>query len=180
VLRWFSPLVVGLALVAAGCGSSSSTSETTTTTETVTESTTTETTTTGETTTSGETTTEASGNGSGASGLPSANCIQAVTAFGVLGQAAAGAAGANTDQSLSTFEKYADAAPEEIRADLKTLASGYAAYIKTLTQLGIKQGETPNAEQIAKLAKASEAFNTSDFQAASQHWDAWVAKNCKQ
>jgi hypothetical protein len=58
------------------------------------------------------------------------------------------------------------------------LAAGYAAYLEVWNELGVTQGEQLSADQIAKLATASEAFNTSEFQAASADWDAWVADNC--
>ena len=84
----------------------------------------------------------------------------------------------DANDSLESFQAFADNAPDEIKDDLQVLATGYAAYIKTVSELGLKQGEVPNAAQIAALAKASEGFNTSEFQAASEHWDAWVATNC--
>ena len=154
MLRLFSILLVALTLVVAGCGGGNDSSTATTTEETTTD-------------------TETS-----AAGIPSADCLQAVSAFGVLAQAAAAAAGVDANDSLESFQAFADNAPDEIKDDLQVLAPGYAAYIKTVSELGLKQGEVPNAAQIAALAKASEGFNTSEFQAASEHWDAWVATNC--
>jgi len=160
--------VLALSVVGAGCGGGddeSSASGDTTATETVTEDTT------------EETTTEETETETDISGIPSADCLQAVSAFGVLAQAAAGAGG-DADESLQTFQAFADSAPDEVQDDLQVLASGYAEYIRTLSELGLEQGEVPNADQIAALEKASEKFNTSEFQAASQNWDAWIADNC--
>jgi hypothetical protein len=170
VLRWLSILLVALALVVAGCGGGDDEAAgdtTATVTETATEETTTEETTTGEDT-SGAT-----------SGLPSADCLQAATAFSALAAAAAGVAGADPDESLKSFEAYADSAPEEIQDDILVLARGYAAYLEVWTKLGVKQGEQLSNDQIAELAKASEAFNTPEFQAASTSWDTWSAENCQ-
>ena len=178
MLRRLSILLVALvvAIAAAGCGGGdNSASGDTTTTETITE----DTTTTDETTTD-ETTTESSGDTNGdVSGFPSADCIQAATAFSALAAAAAGAqSSGDSNDSLQNFENFADEAPDEIKGDIRVLAAGYAAYLKVWNELGLKQGEVPDAGQIAKLAKASESFNTSEFQAASTHWDSWVASNC--
>jgi hypothetical protein len=174
-MRWLTIVIVALALALAGvgCGGSNqesaatteaAVSEETTTDESATESTTDETTTEGETEPSGA--------------FASADCLQAMTAFGVLAQAAASVAGVDPGDSLQTFQEFTDNAPGEIQDDLKVLATAYGAYIQTLNDLGLKQGETPNADQIAALSKASEPFNTSEFQTASQNWDDWIATNC--
>ena len=154
---------IAFALVGVGCGGSDD-SAATTDTATLTESTTEETTT--------------DDTESSAAGFPSADCLKAVSAFGVLAQAAAAAAGVDANDSLASFQAFADNAPDEIKDDLQVLASGYAAYIKTLSDLGLKQGEVPNADQTAALATASAAFSTSEFQTASDHWNAWLATNC--
>jgi len=171
-MRWLpiAVAVAAFALVGAGCGGDEESSADT---DTVVA---TDTSATDETTTD-ETTTEETETETDISGIPSADCLQAVSAFGVLAQAAAGAGG-DADESLQTFQAFADSAPDEVRDDLQVLASGYAEYIRTLSELGLEQGEVPNADQIAALEKASEKFNTSEFQAASQNWDAWIADNC--
>jgi hypothetical protein len=169
-MRWLTVVVAALALslAAVGCGGSdesAATTDTATLTESTTEETTTEETTTDDTETS-------------AAGFPSADCLKAVSAFGVLAQAAAAAAGVDANDSLASFQAFADNAPDEIKDDLQVLASGYAAYIKTLSDLDLKQGDVPNADQTAALATASQAFSTSEFQTASDHWNAWLATNC--
>jgi hypothetical protein len=174
VLRLFSILLVALALVVAGCGGGDdeaggdTTATVTGTTDTTDESTTEETTT--------DATSEDTDDG--VSGFPSGDCLEAVTAFGVLAQAAAAASGVDADESLQSFQEFADNAPDEIQDDLEVLTSAYAEYIQTLSELGLEQGEVPDADQIAELTRASEAFNTSEFQAASENWDAWLATNC--
>lgn len=173
MLRWFSILIVALALVAAGCGGGDEEAGGDTT-ATVTETTDT----TGTDTTTDETT-ETTDTDDGTTGVPSADCIQAATAFSGLAAASAGVAGVDPGDSLETFEGFADSAPEEIQDDILVLAKGYAAYLEVWTKLGVKQGEQLSNDQIAELAKASEAFNTSEFQAASTSWDTWVAENCQ-
>jgi hypothetical protein len=177
VLRWLSILVVALALVAAGCGGGddeSSASGDTTTTETVTEDTTTDETT-------DDTTTDESGDdtSSGSSGFPSEDCLQAATAFSALAAAAAGAqSSGDSSDALQNFEDFANEAPDEIKDDIDVLAAGYAAYLKVWNELGVEQGEQLSNDQIAKLAAASEAFNSTEFQAASANWDSWTTANC--
>src|SRR4051794_37186050 len=71
------------------------------------------------------------GNGSG--GALTARCQAAATAMAkavaATGQAFTGG-GKDLDQSVKAIEAYADAAPSEIRADLKKVAEGYAKYVK--------------------------------------------------
>jgi hypothetical protein len=176
VLRWLSILVVALALVAAGCGGGDdeAAGDSTATVTEATETTDTETTT-------DEMTTDESGDDTSGdiSGFPSADCLRAATAFSALAAAAAGVqTSGDSSESLQNFEDFANEAPDEIKDDISVLAAGYAAYLEVWNELGVTQGEQLSADQIAKLATASEAFNTSEFQAASADWDAWVADNC--
>ena len=173
-MRWLTIVlaVLALAVVGAGCGGGDDEAGGDTTVVI------TETTDTTDESTTDETTTDESDTDSGASGFPSGDCLQAVSAFGVLAQAAASAAGVDADDSLQTFQAFTDNAPDEIKDDLQVLASAYAEYIKTLSELGLEQGEVPDAGQIAALTQASEGFSSSEFQAASDNWNAWLSANC--
>ena len=42
----------------------------------------------------------------------------------------------------------------------------------------LKPGETPSAEQIAKLATLSKSLNTPKLQQATQHLAAWGSSHC--
>ena len=171
-MRWLAVLVMALALVAAGCGGgddSAASDETTTTETTTTESTaTTET----STDTSGSTTT-------GAFDWTSEDCQSLVKAFVGL-SAAVGAASSGQDVSteVEAFAKYADEVPEDIRADVQTLAGAYDEFISKLKDIGYTPGQVPTAEQVQQLQEASKSVGGQEVQAASERLNAWTTENC--
>jgi len=177
LLRRLSILLVAVVLViaAAGCGGGddSSASGDTTTTETSMEEMTT-----GETTESTETDTATD---TGASfNWASEDCQNLVKAYIGL-SAAIGAASTGQDVSgdVEAFAKYVDEVPEEIKADVQTLAGAYSTFLDELKGLGLQPGQVPSADQIQALDKASKELGTSDIQAASDRMNAWTTANCK-
>ena len=168
-MRWLALVVVSFALVAAGCGGGSDESATTTTTESTTTETTTDET---STATSGDTTT------AGTFNWTSKDCQSLVKAYVGL-SAAVGAASTGQDVSpqIEQFSKYVDEVPEEIRADVKTIASAYGEFATKLKDLGYKPGDVPTAEQLQQLQAASDSLG-SDVQAAGERVGAWTSKNC--
>jgi hypothetical protein len=167
-MRWLSILVLALALVAAGCGGGdddSSASGDTTVEETTT------------TDTSGDTTTN---DGSGATDdfdFASEDC-QALLGVGATIAAAFSASGgsnANTDE----LENLADKVPDEIKADVETLAQAFSAYAAKLQDIGIEAGATPTAEQVQELQTAIASLDQDELTAASQRIEAWAQENCQ-
>jgi hypothetical protein len=184
-----STLVLGatalavLAFVAAGCGGGSkeSAATTTTTEETVpatTEAVTTEAVTT-EATTTAPATTEATTTTSNLGGLASTkNCRE----LAELGQKFSAAfTGAANAQDLKTearlLKEFADRTPSDIRADFEVLAD-YMTKVADAAG-GLKPGQTPNAQTLAKLQKLSAEIDQAKLTAASTHISAWVQKNCR-
>jgi hypothetical protein len=185
-MRRMSTLVFGatalavLAFVAAGCGGGGSkeSAATTTTEETVpatTEAATTEATTTLAPATVATTPTTTSNLG----GLATAkNCRE----LAQLGQkfSAALTGGANA-QDLKTearvLKEFADRTPSDIRADFEVLAD-YMTKVADAAG-GLKAGQTPNAQTLAKLQKLATEIDQAKLTAASKHISAWVQKNCK-
>lgn len=166
-MRWLSILVLALALVAAGCGGGdddSSASDTTTVEETTTE----------ETTDDGTAT-------SGDFDFADEDCRGLVAAFLGVSQAFAAAAGgsdAELQEQAEAFSEFADDVPEEIRADVQTLADAYGQYIDVLQDAGLQPGELPTAEQAQQLQDALQAVGTADVTAASERLGTWTTENC--
>ena len=170
-MRWLSILVLALALVAAGCGGGdddSSASDTTTVEETTTE----------------ETTEETTDDGTATSGdfdFADEDCRGLVAAFLGVSQAFAAAAGgsdAELQEQAEAFSEFADDVPEEIRADVQTLADAYGQYIEVLQDAGLQPGELPTAEQAQQLQDALQAVGTADVTAASERLGTWTTENC--
>lgn len=170
-MRWLSILVLALALVAAGCGGGdddSSASDTTTVEETTTE----------------ETTEETTDDGTATSGdfdFADEDCRGLVAAFLGVSQAfAAAAGGSNEDlqEQAEAFSEFADDVPEEIRADVQTLADAYGQYLDVIQEAGIQPGEIPTAEQAQELSDALQAVGTADVTAASERLGTWTTENC--
>jgi hypothetical protein len=166
-MRWLSILVLALALVAAGCGGGdddSSASDTTTVEETTTE----------ETTDDGTAT-------SGDFDFADEDCRGLVAAFLGVSQAfsaAAGGSDAELQEQAEAFSEFADNVPEEIRADVQTLADAYGQYIDVLQDAGLQPGELPTAEQAQQLQDALQAVGTADVTAASERLGTWTTENC--
>ena len=176
-MRWLAFLVLAIALAAAGCGGGSSESAATTET-TTTETTTTETTTT-ESTSTESTSTDTSGNTSGTFKWTSRDCQNLVKAFVGL-SAAVGAASSGQDVSsdVEQFAKYVDEVPDEIQADVKTIAGAYNEFVTKLKDIGYKPGQVPTADQIQQLQDASQSMGDPAVRAASDRLSAWTTKNC--
>jgi hypothetical protein len=170
-MRWLTILVLALALalVAAGCGGGDD-----------------------ESSASGDTTIEETGtdtitvedDGSGATGdfdFANEDCRALAAAYLEVSQALAAAAGGSSEglqEQAEAFSQYADDVPEEIRADVQTLADAYGQYIDVLQDAGLQPGEIPSAEQAQQLQLALQAVGTADVTAASERLGAWTTENC--
>jgi len=171
-MRWLSILVVALALVAAGCGGGddeSAASDETTVEETLTE------------TTTDETTTEDAGTDTDADfNFADEDCRSLVAAFVAVGSAFSSAAGGSDElaDQAEAFAQFADDVPEEIRADVQTLADAYGQYVDVIQDAGIAPGQIPTAEQAQQLQDALASVGTADVSAASERLSAWTNENC--
>ena len=171
MLRWLSIFVVALALVAAGCGGSDDESA-------ASDETTIEETTTDETTT--EESTDTSGTDTDAFNFASEDCQSLVKAYvGLSAAIAAASSGQDVTADIEKFSKYEDEVPEEIRADVRTIAAAYSTVLAKLKDIGYTPGSAPTAEQIQKLQGASESVATPEVQAAGERMNTWTTENCK-
>jgi ABC-type glycerol-3-phosphate transport system substrate-binding protein len=170
-MRWLALLVMALALVAAGCGGSDNESAATTDETTTTE------TTSGDTTTSEETTSEeTTGTSDLGDVLGDEDCLALAGVGATIAQAFSGASGGTA--STEELEQLADKVPEEIRADVQTLAAAFATYADKIKDIGITPGSTPNADQVQQLQAAIASLDQDELTAASQRIEAWSKKNC--
>ena len=172
-MRWFSILILAVALVAAGCGGGdddSSASDTTAIEETTTDETTTD-----------DTTDEDSTETTGDFDFADEDCQGLVAAFLGVSQAFAAAAGGPNDElseQAEAFSEFADDVPEEIKADVETLAAAYGQYIDVIQDAGLEPGQVPTAAQAQELQQALESVGTEDVTAASERLGAWTEENC--
>jgi hypothetical protein len=162
-------VVLVLALMGAGCGGGDEASSTTDT--IVSEETTTDETTTDETTTE-DTTTDTSGT------LATGDCRELVDASAELTDAL-GATGTGNLQDVSAlFDQLAERAPEEIRADIRTLGEAYASYADVLADIKVEPGQTPSAADLQRLQQALTSIDQQKVTAASERLSAWTQANC--
>jgi ABC-type Zn uptake system ZnuABC Zn-binding protein ZnuA len=165
-MRWLSILVVALALVAAGCGGSDESSATT---ETTVEETLTDETSTDDSTTEATTETDISGV------LGDEDCLALA---GVGASIAAAFSGAADSGSQEDLDELASKVPDEIKADVQTLAAAFATYSEKIKDIGIEAGATPSAQQLQELQAAITSLDQEELTAASQRLEAWSKENC--
>ena len=165
-MRLLSILVVALALVAAGCGGSDD--ESSATTEATVEETLTETST-DDSTTDETTETDISGV------LGDEDCLALA---GVGASIAAAFSGAADSGSQEDLDELASKVPDEIKADVQTLAAAFATYSEKIKDIGIAAGATPNAQQLQELQAAITSLDQEELTAASQRLEAWSKENC--
>ncbi len=165
-MRWLSILVVALALVAAGCGGGDdepAASDETTVEETLTEE------------TAEESTTEETGATDPSGALGDEDCLALA---GVGASIAAAFSGAADSGDQADLDELASKVPDEIRADVETLARAFATYSAELEDIGIEAGATPNAEQLQELQTAIASLDQEELTGASQRLEAWSKENC--
>ena len=166
-MRWLALLVLALALVAAGCGGdddSSASDETT-----IEETTTTTEATTSEDETSSDTDTDVAGI------LGDEDCLQLASIGATFAQAISGA---TDEEAVEAFQQLADEVPDEISADVQTLADWFAEYASTLEDIGLQAGQVPSAEQLQQLQTELAATDQEELSAASERLQAWANENC--
>jgi len=166
-------VLLGLALVAAGCGgggSKSSAPEATTTVEETTPAATTE----------AESTEDAEEAETPdlSSFATSENCRRFAEAASELSQAFTGTGSADIEQTAEFFSEFASQAPSDIRADFEVLADAYAKIADALEGVDTSSGEVPSAEALQKLQELSTELDQAELAKAGTNITAWVQNNC--
>ena len=167
-MRWLSVFVVALALVTAGCGGGGNESAASDETTTTTQDAMTAETTTDETSTD---TTDLSGI------LGDEDCLALASVGASIAQAFSGASG--TTENSDELAALADKVPDEIKADVQTLAEAYGTYAAKLQDIGIKPGATPTADQVQQMQTAIASLDQEELTAASNRIEAWTKENCQ-
>jgi hypothetical protein len=159
--------VLCLTVTVAGCGSKKSSSSTTSSAGSSQSS-------------SSSSSSSSSASSSGSTSFSSVKNCQELEQLGAkFSQAiASSSASGNYDNVAKAYSELADAAPSDIRGDLKTLAGAFSTYLDALKKAGYKPGTTPTAAQIAALQKASQSFTDPKLKAAVAHLEAWGASHC--
>jgi hypothetical protein len=82
--------------------------------------------------------------------------------------------------SVARLDAFADSAPSEIRADMRTIARGYGDFVKVMADASYdpSSGQPPGAAVIAQLQVATGKLQAPDFQAASARVSAWFRDKC--
>lgn len=100
-------------------------------------------------------------------------------AVAAVSQAMSGEAG-DLSTSLAQLKAFAEAAPEEIRADLMLVYQGYGEFMAATQDAGYdpSSGQPPPPEAAAAMQAATLKLQEADFKAASDRVQAWFASNC--
>ena len=107
------------------------------------------------------------------------DCQALVQAYvGLSAAFAAASGGQDVSGDIEEFAAYAEKVPEEIRADVETIAAAYGTFVDELEGLGFTPGEVPDAGQIQALTEASESLGTAEVAAAGERLNAWTTENC--
>jgi hypothetical protein len=126
----------------------------------------------------------AAGDGGGAAGAfdatQCASVVSAMSAAAAAVPAAMSGGAADLSTSLAQLQAFAEAAPEEIRADLLLVYQGYGDFMAAMQDAGYdpSSGQPPSAEMIAAMQAASQKLSDPEFHAASDRVNAWFAENC--
>jgi len=110
--------------------------------------------------------------------LSSEECLELLGLGVALAQAFTGSAGGDAQETSELLDELVAKAPEEIRADIETLAAGYAEYVEVLRDLDLQEGETPSAEQLQEIQTALASLDQPELRTASERVSAWAEENC--
>jgi hypothetical protein len=163
-------LIAALALVAAGCGGSSS-DEASSDTETAVAT---------ETTMPEETTATTDDSGTSTDvdlGNLSGECAQFAGISSKLAQSLSGQ-DANIEDAAKAFDEIADQVPDEIKDDYQVIADNFSKIAEALKGVDLTSGQAPSPEALAKLQELSASMDSTEVQQATQHIEAWVSQHC--
>jgi hypothetical protein len=108
-----------------------------------------------------------------------ANCAELVSLGLKVSLALGGTGGADVEKTKELLNAFSDEAPEEIRADFEVIAEAYAKIGDTLGDLGLTGGETPTAEDQARLQQLAAELDQPALTRANENITAWVNENCQ-
>jgi len=115
---------------------------------------------------------------SGLGDLPAEDCLRLVTIGAAIAQTFTGAGGAQTEETSALLERLSDDVPDDIRADIETLAAGYSEYADAVRDLDLEAGQTPSGDQLQQIQAAIASIDQPGLQAASERVSTWAETNC--
>jgi hypothetical protein len=104
------------------------------------------------------------------------DCLALAGIGATIAQAFSGATAGNAN--TEELQQLVDKVPDEIQADVQTLADAFGQYAAKLKDIGIKSGSTPSAAQLQQLQAAIASLDQQKLTAASNHIEAWAKDNC--
>jgi hypothetical protein len=119
----------------------------------------------------------------GASANVSDECIDASRAMAAAssGVSSAFAGGSDDlDDSVKQLSRFADDAPDEIKADMKVVAKAYGEFATAIVDADFEAGKTPSPEQMAELQEIAASLDEDDFKDAADHVQDWLAEHCSK
>lgn len=173
-------LVLVLAMVVTACGGSAGEEATTTTSASAT------TTAAPATTTTTQTSNTQPGGSGGQGGLTQV-CLEATQAMSAAmasyGAGFVGAFGGTVDDdsleaASAQLRAMAEAAPAEIRDDLRVIAEELSKLYAALDEIDYQPGTPPTPEQMAQLEALSEVIDQEAFEEAADSVEAWFDTHC--
>jgi hypothetical protein len=111
-------------------------------------------------------------------GLDSEECLQLASIGAAIGQALSGQGGTQSEESAELLAELVEEAPDEIRADIQTVADGLGEYIEAIRDLDLQEGQTPTADQLQQIQAAIASIDQPELQAASERLSTWAEENC--
>jgi hypothetical protein len=116
--------------------------------------------------------------------IDSAQCAEVAAAMAAAAQAIPAAftgSASDLEASIQQMQAFADAAPDEISADLQTIYAAYAEFAAALADADFDpaSGQAPPPEVIAALEEASAALDTEEVQAAVARVNAYFEGGCE-
>jgi hypothetical protein len=116
--------------------------------------------------------------------IDAGQCAEVAAAMAAAAQAIPAAfSGSETDleASIQQLQAFADAAPDEIAADLAIIYEAYAEFAQILADADFDpaSGQAPPPEVIAALEQASATLDSAEVQAAAERVNAYFEAGCE-
>jgi hypothetical protein len=108
----------------------------------------------------------------------SEECLELVSLGAAFSQAFTGTGDADAEETSELLAELVDEAPDEIRADIETVAAGFADYADAIRDLDLEEGEVPSAAQLQQIQAALASVDQPELTAASERISAWAEENC--
>jgi hypothetical protein len=169
--RWVVLLLAALALVAAGCGGDDSNEAGGDTDTAIVE-------TDGDETTDDATeNTDDDASGTSTDGALGGECAELAGLGARISQAVTGG-NEGLEEASELFDQLASRVPEEIRDDFEVIAENFSQVAEAVQELDLAPGETPGAEDLARLQELTESLSSPEVAAAGERIQAWTEENC--